>query len=142
MFMQGKISPVRPKWITPKHQILFTFLLVGIQMLLVVISLSVVPPSVTTTLQKNITNQDDFPVFIIQCTSPHIALVVVQMVYFTALTIASNALAIMTIQFPQNFNESKYVAFSTFASPHSLGKLMVGVTHQKNLVYVTMNPCT
>ena len=115
IFMQGKTSPVRPKCIAPEHQILFTFLLVGIQMLLVVISLSVVPPSVTKTLQKNITNQDDFPVFIIQCTSPHIALVVVQMVYFTALTIASNALAIMTIQFPQNFNESKYVAFSTFA---------------------------
>ena len=115
IFMQGKISPVRPKCIAPEHQILFTFLLVGIQMLLVVISLSVVPPSVSKTLQKNITNQDNFPVFVIQCTSPHIALVVVQMVYFTALTIASNALAIVTIQFPQNFNESKYVAFSTFA---------------------------
>ena len=29
--------------------------------------------------------------------------------------IASNALANLTIQFPQNFNESKYVAFSTFS---------------------------
>ena len=115
IFMQGKISPVRPKCIAPEHQILFTFLLVGVQMLLVAISLSVVPPSVSKTLQKNITNQDDFPVFVIQCTSPHIALVVLQMVYFTALTIASNALAILTIKFPQNFNESKYVAFSTFA---------------------------
>ena len=38
-----------------------------------------------------------------------------QIVYFTALTIASNALAILTIQFPQNFNESKYVASSIFA---------------------------
>ena len=115
IFMQGKISPVRPKCIAPEHQILFTFLLVGIQMLLVAISLSVVPPNVKKSLQKNETNQDDFPVFVIQCTSPHIALVVLQMVYFTALTIASNALAILTIQFPQNFNESKYVAFSTFA---------------------------
>ena len=71
-------------------------------MILVVISLSVVPPSVTETLQKNETNQDDFPVLIIQCKSPHIVLVVLQMVYFTALIIASNALAILTIQFPQN----------------------------------------
>ena len=69
----------------------------------------------TKTLQKNETNQNDVPVFVIQCTSPHIALVVLQMVYFTALTIACNTLAILTIQFPQNFNESKYVAFSTFA---------------------------
>ena len=115
IFIQGKTSPVRPKCIGPEHQILLTFLLVGIQMILVGISLSVVPPRVTENLQKNETNQDDFPVLIIQCTSPHIALVVLQMVYFTALIIASNALAILTIQFPQNFNESKYVAFSTFA---------------------------
>ena len=102
IFLWGKISPVRPECIAPEHQILFTFLLVGIQMLLVAISLSVVPPSVSKTLQKNETNQDDFPVFVIQCTSPHIVLVVLQMVYFTALTIASNTLAILTIQFPQN----------------------------------------
>ncbi|XP_019857020.1 PREDICTED: metabotropic glutamate receptor-like [Amphimedon queenslandica] len=31
------------------------------------------------------------------------------------LLIASNVLAILTIRFPQNFNESKYVAFSTFS---------------------------
>ena len=112
IFMQGKISPVRPKWIAPKHQILFTFLLVGVQVILVVISLSVVPPSVTKTLQKNEANHDDFPVLIIQCTSPHIALVVLEMAYFTALTIANNALAMLTVQFPQNFNESKSVAFA------------------------------
>ena len=112
IFMQGKISPVRPKWIAPKHQILFTFLLVGIQVILVVISLSVVPPSVKKTLQKNEANHDDFPVLIIQCTSPHIALVVLEMAYFTALTIANNALAMLTVQFPQNFNESKSVAFA------------------------------
>ena len=113
--MQGKISPVRPKCIAPEHQILFTFLLVGIQMILVAISLSVVPPDMEITLQKNETNQDDSPVLIIQCNLPHIALVVLQIVYFTALTIASNALAILTIHFPQNFKEAKYVAFSTFA---------------------------
>ena len=81
-------------------------------MILDAISLSVVPLSVSKTLQKNEANQDDFPVLIIQCTSPHTALVVLQMVYFTALTIANNALAMLTIHFPQNFNESKSVAFA------------------------------
>ena len=113
IFMQGKISPVRPKWIAPKHQILFTFHLVGIHVILVVISLSVVPPDMEMTQQKNITNQDDFPVLIIQCNLPHIALVVLQMVYFTALTIAINTLAMLTVLFPQNFNESKSVAFAS-----------------------------
>ena len=84
-------------------------------MILIVISLLVVPPSVEKTPQKNETDQNDFPALIIDCTPPHTALVVLQMVYFTAFIIASNALAILTIQFPQNFKEAKYVAFSTFA---------------------------
>ena len=60
-------------------------------------------------------DRDDSPVLIIDCTPPCTALVVLQMVYFTAVIITSNALAILTIQFPQNFKEAKYVAFSTFA---------------------------
>ena len=60
-------------------------------------------------------NTNDFPILALQCTTPHIALLVVQMLYFSALMIASNGLAVLTIRFPQNFNESKYVAFSTFS---------------------------
>ena len=115
IFRKGKISPVRPKCIGPIHQILFTFLLVGIQMVLVLISLLIVVPGATETRQNNETNQNNFPVLAIQCKPPHTALVVLQIIYFTIVTIASNALAVLTIQFPQNFNESKYVAFSTFA---------------------------
>ena len=114
IFMQRQIS-TRPKCITPKYQILFTFLLIGANMILILISLLVVPPSVSTNLQKDKANQDDFPLLIIDCVSPHTVLVVLQMVYFTAVIIASNALAILTIKFPQNFKESKYVAFTTFA---------------------------
>uniref|UniRef100_A0A1X7SQB5 G-protein coupled receptors family 3 profile domain-containing protein n=1 Tax=Amphimedon queenslandica TaxID=400682 RepID=A0A1X7SQB5_AMPQE len=42
-------------------------------------------------------------------------MIAILMVYYSILLIASNALAILTIRFPQNFNESKYVAFSTFS---------------------------
>ena len=41
IFIQGKISPIRPRCIAPKYQILLTFMLVRIQMLLVLIPLSV-----------------------------------------------------------------------------------------------------
>ncbi|XP_011409481.1 PREDICTED: metabotropic glutamate receptor-like [Amphimedon queenslandica] len=37
------------------------------------------------------------------------------MIYYTALLVASNILAVLTIRFPENFNESKYIASSTFA---------------------------
>ena len=64
---------------------------------------------------NNTQNTNNFPVLSVQCTTPHTALLAIQMLYLSALMIASNALAILTIRFPENFNESKYVAFSTFS---------------------------
>ena len=114
IFLQKNITS-RPKFITPIHQILFTFLLVGVQMVLEVISLIVVHPGATKNQVNNTQDTNNFPVLSVQCTTPHIALLAIQMLYLSALMIASNGLAILTIRFPQNFNESKYVAFSTFS---------------------------
>ena len=104
----------RPKFITPIYQIIFTFMLVGGQMLLVLISLIIVYPDSTTKLVLNSENTNDSPELVITCASPHIALIALQMLYFSVILIVSNALAILTIRFPANFNEVKYVAFSTF----------------------------
>ena len=114
IFLQKNVTS-RPKFISPVHQILFTFLLVGVQMVLEVISLIVVHPGVTKIQVNDTQNTNDFPILALQCTTPHIALLGIQMVYFSALMISSNGLAVLTIRFPQNFNESKYVAFSTFS---------------------------
>ena len=114
IFLNEKISS-RPKCISPIYQILFTILLVGVQMVFVLISLNVVHPGVTKNQVNDTQNTNDFPIFALQCTTPHIALLVIQMLYLSALLIVSNGLAILTIRFPQNFNESRYVAFSTFA---------------------------
>ena len=114
IFLQ-KTASARPKLIGPWYQVLFTFLLVGCEMVFVIISLLVVHPDITKTTLKNKDNQIDFPLVIINCAQPHIALIVIQMMYCTLLLIASNVLAILTIRFPENFNESKYVAFSTFS---------------------------
>ena len=80
-----------------------------------VISLIVTTPGVTKNQVNDSQNTDDFPILALQCTTPHIALLAIQMLYLSALMIVSNALAISTIRFPQNFNESKYMAFSTFS---------------------------
>ena len=114
IFMQKTVSK-RTKFISPKYQILFTFILVGIQMILVLISLVVSYPTVKKSIVNNEENQNDFPSLVVQCNSPHTAMIAILMVYYSILLIASNALAILTIRFPQNFNESKYVAFSTFS---------------------------
>ena len=114
IFLQKDVSS-RPKFISPMHQILFTFLLMGVQAFLELISLLVVHPSVKNMVVNNKENTNDFPTLAVQCISPHIALLVMEALYLSVLMIASNVLAILTIRFPQNFKESKYVAFSTFS---------------------------
>ena len=114
IFLRPQISR-RPMFISSPFQILFTFLFVGGQMTLVLISLLVVHPTVVNNVDTNKEDINDFPKLIIQCSVPHTALIVLQIAYCTVIIIASNALAIMTIRFPDNFNESKYVAFSTFS---------------------------
>ena len=114
IFLQQNITS-RPKFVSPMHQILFTFLLVGVQMALELISLVVRHPDVLKNQVNDTQNTNDFPTLALQCTTPHIALLSIQMLYLSALMIASNALAILTIRFPQNFNVSRYVAFSTFS---------------------------
>ena len=114
IFLQKNVTS-KSKFISPMHQILFTFLLVGVEMVLEVISLTVVYPGVTKNQVNDTQNTNDFPVLALQCTTPYIALLSIQMLYLSALMIASNGLAILTIRFPQNFNESRYVAFSTFS---------------------------
>ena len=114
IFLNEKIS-TRPKCISPMYQILFTFLLVGVQMIFVLISLIVVHPGVTKNQVNDTQNTNNFPILALQCTTPHIALLAIQMLYLSSLMIVSNGLAVLTIRFPQNFNESRYVAFSTFA---------------------------
>ena len=114
IFLQKNITS-RPKFISPMHQILLTFILVGVQMAVELISLIVIHPGVVKSQVNNTQDTDDFPTLALQCTTPHIEVLAIQMLYLSALMIASNGLAIFTIQFPQNFNESKYVAFSTFS---------------------------
>ena len=114
IFLNKNIS-TSPKCISPMYQILFTFLLVGVEMVFLLISLNVVHPGVVKNQVNDTQNTNNFPILALQCTTPHIAFLVIQMLYLSALMIASNGLAILTIRFPQNFNESRYVAFSTFS---------------------------
>ena len=78
------------------YQILFTFLLV-VQMVFVLISLNVVPPGVTKIQVNDTQNTNDFPILALQCTTPHPALLTIQMLYLCFLMIVSNGLAVLTI---------------------------------------------
>jgi metabotropic glutamate receptor 2/3/metabotropic glutamate receptor 6/7/8 len=75
----------------------------------------VVFPDTNRVIVNDDSDNNNVPQLILQCTSPHIATVLLQITYYTLLVVAGNGLAILTIRFPQNFNESKYIAFSTFS---------------------------
>ena len=90
-------TSTRPKYISPMYQILFTILLVGAQMVFILISLNVVHPDMTKSQVNDTQDTNNFPVLSIQCTTPHAALLAIQMLYLSALLIVSNGLAILTI---------------------------------------------
>ena len=115
IFLRATSSSSRPRFTEPYYQVLFTFIIVLVQMILFLISLVVVYPQSSEERKFQADNTLDFPTLVISCKNPHIAMLIIQVVYDTTLIIACNALAILTIRFPENFNESKYVSFSTFA---------------------------
>ena len=114
VFTQKKAAS-RPKFVSPTYQILFTLLLTTIPVMLTTISQTLAPLSIEKYLEYNETFHNSYPNLIRTCKSPHVAVVVLQMTYLSVLLIACNGLAVMTIRLPENFNESKYVAFATFS---------------------------
>ena len=113
IFLRGK-GTTRPKFITPSYQVLFTFFVVGGQLLLSVISLITVYPSAELVV-TNASNSNDFPFTLVKCASPDIVTFILHLVYLSALVIANNVLALLTIRFPSNFKEAMHISFSTFA---------------------------
>ena len=114
IFLRNNLSQP-PRFIQPCYQILFTLLLVTLQMILVLVSLILVYPKARQTLVLNNQNTNDHPLLLIQCETPHSAMFVLLLLYYSIMLVVSNALAIITIKFPDNFNEVRYVAFTTFS---------------------------
>ena len=108
----GGIKGGQQYCIKPWHQVVFTFVIVAGQMILVLISVTVTPPVANTELT---TIPDDlFPILIITCANPHIAPLVLLILYNSVLVILINGFSIFTIQFPKNFKEARNIAFATF----------------------------
>ena len=105
----------RHRCIQPQYQILFTCLVVGGQMILAAVSLIVVHPNTTYLTRSNPVDSNDFPTLVLTCQTPHIALLILLILYDTVLIIVNSVLASFTIRFPENFNEARHVSFSTFA---------------------------
>ena len=107
----------RPPFTDPIHQVIFTGLIVAGQMILVAISLGVDPPLVDRSpdiVRTNPMQTGNAPEIVETCKEPHLALLILLLVYNFVLILICTILGWMTRRFPSNFNEARHVMFTSF----------------------------
>ena len=97
------------------HQIIFTFLIVLGQMLLVAVSMGLELPGIRRQLRLNSVDMNDFPEIVITCVADPIPVFVLSVAYETLIIITACVLGVMSFKYPANFNEAKFISFCTFA---------------------------
>ena len=120
IFYSIKLSVKRPRFTDPIHQVIFTMAIVAGELLLVAIGLGVDPPVVERDPEIVITSSaqqtGDAPEIIETCQQPHTAILVLLLAYnfLIIVAIGCTILGLMTMGFPENFNEAKHVMFTSF----------------------------
>ena len=118
MFYSIKSSAKRPRFTDPIHQVIFTIVIVSLQLLLVLIGLIVDHPVVKRDPEDIITSSGeqtgDAPEIVETCQQPHTAILVLLLAYNSAIIVGCTILGWMTRSFPENFNEAKHVMFTSF----------------------------
>ena len=117
IFYSIKSSVKRPRLTDPIHQVIFTIVIVSFQLFLVLIGLIVDHPVVkrdpeAVTTDLNYTGNT--PEIIETCVQPHTAILVLSLIYNSILIIGCTILGLITMGFPENFNEAKHVVFTSF----------------------------
>ena len=117
IFYSIKYSAKRLPLTNPIHQVIFTIAIVSFQLLLVLIGLIVDHPVVKRDPDVVITSLNqtgNAPEIIETCQQPHTAILVLSLIYNSCLIIGCTILGLMTMGFPENFNEAKHVMFTSF----------------------------
>ena len=118
IFYSSKSAVKRPSFTDAKHQVIFTMIIVGGQLILVVIGLGVDPPIVDRDPDEVITSSGqqtgNAPEIIETCQQPHAAILVLSLIYNAIIIIGCTILGLMTRRFPENFNEARHVMFTSF----------------------------
>ena len=107
--------PTRLRFATPRYQILFTLLIVSVQIALVGISIAQRLPNVSRILRMNNRNTLDTPTVVVICNTDPLALFIISIFYESILILIATALGVLSFKYPANFNEAKFIAFCAFA---------------------------
>ena len=110
-----KVNLSRPRFTEPIYQVLFTFCIVVIQLLIVLVSLLVTNPDIVSTLRRNANMPSELPQLIITCVPDNVIFLVLSVGYETIVIIVATILGGLSFKYPENFNEAKYIAFCMFA---------------------------
>ena len=118
IFHSIKSSTKRPRFTDPLHQVIFTMAFVAGQLTLVVIGLGVDPPVVErdpeVVITSSVQQTGEAPEIIETCQQPHTAILVLLLAYNFLIIVGCTILGLMTMGFPENFNEAKHMMFTSF----------------------------
>ena len=117
IFYSIKSSAERPSFTQPIYQAIFTIAIVSFQLLLVLIGLIIDHPVVKRDPEVVTTSfgqTGNAPEIIETCEPSHTAIMVLSLIYNSALIIGCTILGLRTNGFPENFNEAKHVMFASF----------------------------
>ena len=108
----------RPRFTSPIYQVIFTMVIVTGQLILVGIGLGIDPPVVERDPEVVLTNSGqktgEAPEIIETCQQPHTVIFVLLLAYNFLIIVGCTILGLMTMGFPDNFNEAKHVMFTSF----------------------------
>ena len=112
IFLQ-KLDIKRPRFTEPYYQVLFTIILVLVQLIILVISTSIDHPQVMRETRRNSESPNAFPTVVITCMQERTVFLILSIGYETVLIGLCTILGALSFTYPDNFNEAKYVALCT-----------------------------
>lgn len=114
IFLRNPTAP-RPRFTQPYFQVIFTLVIVGVQLLITMVSMIVAHPVVTRETRISDAGSRMTPVYVVTCTTINPIVFVAHILYDAALILLCTFFGWKTRQFPENFNEAKYVLFTSLA---------------------------
>ncbi|XP_072038788.1 metabotropic glutamate receptor 8-like [Amphiura filiformis] len=108
IFNHGKRSVQRPKYTSPRSQMVICFCLVSVQLVGAITWLIVVPPNAIKTYP-------DWDRVILECSITDMSFVI-SLTYAMLLVALCTLYAFKTRKMPENFNEAKFIAFAMYTT--------------------------
>ena len=110
---KGKNLQIR--FTDPKYQVLFTFIIVVIQWVIVFGSFGRVPPELSKEIRLVSDMPDQTPTLVVTCVAESLEFLILSIGYESFLIVLCTIFGTITFNLPDNFNEAKYISFCSMS---------------------------